>query len=422
MPTSRRNFVFFLGIGGATIASLTAAGFLYRAADRGSFSDLREGKVFTPWQDWREQRLSGSEAVVLAGTLASSSMNSQPWMFRMEGDIIDLYFRRTSYPVFLDPFDREALMGLGACIENMVTGAQGLGYPTTVALFPSQTNIDHVARLVLGAGAPNETPRFLAIANRHTNRAPYDPERLPPPGVMAALNGLTPSGPARLSLFSADSQKGQDFARATTDAMTTILADPAMRSEYYDWFRQTMEQIRATGNGLSFLTSSLSDFQIRIAMALPDIGEKDFGRFWRNEINDVQVPNTPLFGIITVQDYSDPAQIIEAGRLLQRLHLEATAQGLGFQALSYVNWLADRELARSRSREYIDRALALSGNLGSMVCGLRAGYAQHPANEAPRQPLPNVLVPRIGPRPSPRPEGLQGPHPRLGPPPGTNNP
>ncbi|HEY4545071.1 MAG TPA: hypothetical protein VIG90_01415 [Pedomonas sp.] len=413
MATSRRNFVFFLGIGGATIASLTAAGFLYRAADRGSFSDLQSGKPFVPWREWENRSLAGAEAVALAGTLACSSLNSQPWWLRLEGNIIDLYFRRTSYPVFLDPFDREALIGLGACIENMVTGAEGLDRSATVTLFPSQTNIDHIARLVLGPGVPNETARFLAIGNRHTNRSPYDRNRPLSQSAMAALTRLTPSGRARFSLFPADSPKGQEFADAIVAATEDTLADPSMLAEEFQWFRQTIDQISATSNGLSFLTSGLSDLQVRTAMALPDISEEDFGRFWTHQTREVQLPNTPMFGILAVDDNGDPIQLVEAGRLLQRLHLEATAHGVAMQALGHVNWVADREEARGRNRDFIDRAYALSGGMGQMVLGMRLGYALRPARASPRMPLPAVLVPRMGPRPTPRPATDNMPLPRL---------
>lgn len=413
MPTSRRNFVFFLGVGGATIASLTAAGFLYRAADRGSFSDLQGGKPFLPWAEWRERHLTGPEAVALAGTLACSSLNSQPWLMRIEGDIIDLYFRRTSYPVLLDPFDRDALIGLGACIENMVTAAQGLGSPASVSYYPSATNIDHVARLMLGAGLPDETPRFLAIANRRTNRNPYDRTRLPPPAILKKLESLTPGEAARFALFPANSQKGQAFAHAVSDATQVILADPAMIAEQFQWFRQTMDQIFEAPNGFGFLNAGLTDLQVRTAMALPNIGEKDFARFWADQTLNVQLPNSPMFGILAVEDDGDPIQILEAGRLLQRLHLDATAEGLSMQAISHINWLADREEARGRNRDFADRAAALAGNLGYMVLGLRLGYARRPARASPRVPLPGVLAPRVGPRPSPRPEDAQTPIPRL---------
>lgn len=405
MPTSRRNFVFFMGIGGATIASLTAAGFLYRAADRGSFSGFQEGNPFRSWQEWSRRQLSVHEAVALAGTLACSSLNSQPWWLRLKQDSIDLYFRRTSYPLFLDPFDRQALMGLGACIENMAVAAEGLGHPAKIALLPSQNNVDHIARLDLTPDIPNETARYTALVHRHTNRGPYDPERLPPADTLSALERLSPSGPASVILFSSASRKGQDFARATLEAAEAISAEPAMITEHFLWFRQTMDQIRATSNGISFLTSGLTDLQVRTAMALPDVSEHDFINFWLQQTRDVHLPRTPLFGLLCVEDNTNPAHLLEAGRLLQRLHLEATAQGLAMQALSHVNWMADREEARGQpAPTFRNRAAALAGDMGAMVLGLRLGYARRPARAAPRQSLPSVLVPHLGPRPSPRPE------------------
>src|SRR5690606_36559581 len=166
--------------------------------------------------------------------------------------------------------------------------------------------------------------------------------------TLSALERLSPSGPASVILFSSASRKGQDFARATLEAAEAILAEPAMITEHFLWFRQTMDQIRAASNGISFLTSGLTDLQVRTAMALPDISERDFINFWLQQTRDIHVPMTPLFGILCVEDNMNPVHLIEAGRLLQRLHLESTAQGLAMQALGHINWMAYREEARNQ--------------------------------------------------------------------------
>lgn len=397
MATSRRNFVFFLGIGGATVATLTAAGFLYRAADRGSFSDLQSGRPFEPWHEWQRQRLPGTEGVALAGTLAASSFNTQPWLMRLDGDVIDLFFNRRSYTVFLDPFERQALIGLGTCVENMATAAEGLGRSVSIALFPDASDPEHIARLTLTAAAPKATPRFLAIGNRHTNRSAYDPAHLPPPDVMTALNSLSLNGPVRFSLFPANSQKGRAFIEGTNLATRAALVDPAMLAEQLRWFRQTMDQVRATMDGISFIGMGLTDLQVRTAMAMPEFGAEDYAQLWLDQTTKVQMPSSPLFGLIAVDQIHDPAQMIEAGRLLQRLHLEATAQGLAFQAIAQMNWMADREEARGGSQDFVERITVLAGDLGTMVLGLRLGYASRQARASARRAFPSVLLPRIRP-------------------------
>ncbi|MGK2286618.1 hypothetical protein [Pedomonas sp. V897] len=400
MATSRRNFVFFLGIGGASVAALTGAGFLYRAVDRGSFSDLQSGQPFEPWHEWRHRQMSDIEGVALAGTLASSFFNTQPWLLRLYGDVIDLFFNRRATTPLLDPYFRSALIGLGACIENMVTGAEGLGLSASVTLFPDREDHDHIARLTLAPSKPRQTPRFLAIGNRHTNRSAYEPGQLPPPDVMPTLLGLAPGSRAHLDLFPAASPKGRYFAESVLLAARASLEDPAMLIEQFRWFRQTMTQVQTTKDGLSFIGTGLTDLQVRTAMALPTLREDDYATFMLDQTRTVQLPNSALFGVLTVDNADDPAQMLEAGRLLQRLHLEATAQGLALQALSYPNWMADREIARRQAfsfrGSFTGRIATLAGGRGTMVLGLRMGYATRPARATSRRPLPYVLLPRAG--------------------------
>lgn len=407
MPTSRRNFVFFLGIGGATVAALTGAGFIYRAADRGSFSDLQSGPPFEAWREWRQRRMSDVEGVALAGTLASSTFNTQPWQLRLESDTIDLFLNRRSTPVFLDPYLRSALLSLGACIENMVTGAEGLGRPASVTLLPDRADHTHIARLSLGRAAPRQIPRFLAIGTRHTNRHAYEPDQMPPPDAMAFLTRLAGDGPAHLDLFPAAGPKGRLFAESMLLAAKASFDDPAMRIEQFRWFRQTLDDVHTFMDGQSFINAGLSDLQVRTAMALPRLSDADYATFTLHQIRNVQLPNTPLFGVITIDNANDPAHLLEAGRLLQRLHLEATARGLALQALAHLNWMADREPARQTSGVFAQRLAALGAGHGQMVLGLRMGYATRPARAAPRRPLPYVLLPRTrsvpagAPRPAP---------------------
>ncbi|MCH8686064.1 hypothetical protein [Pedomonas mirosovicensis] len=154
------------------MATLTAAGFVYRAVDRGSFSNLQDGRAYESWVEWQLGRVHGIEAVALAGTLAPSNFNTQPWLIRVYDNTIDLFFNHHSYTALLDPFNRVALMGLGACIENMVVGARGLGHPASVTLFPNGPADDTVARLSLGSAPLRKRPTFTPLPGGTPTAAP----------------------------------------------------------------------------------------------------------------------------------------------------------------------------------------------------------------------------------------------------------
>ena len=51
--------------------------------------------------------------------LAPSGHNTQPWLFRVDGDAVDLYADRTQALPVVDPEDRELTISCGAALFNL---------------------------------------------------------------------------------------------------------------------------------------------------------------------------------------------------------------------------------------------------------------------------------------------------------------
>lgn len=58
--------------------------------------------------------------------------------------------------------------------------------------------------------------------------------------------------------------------------------------------------------------------------------------FWVEQTRSVHTATAAAYGVITVADPSDPILRLNGGRLLQRIHLAATAQGLALQHMNQV--------------------------------------------------------------------------------------
>jgi len=100
----------------------------------------------------------------------------------------------------------------------------------------------------------------------------------------------------------------------------------------------------------------------------------------------------PRFGVIAVRNRDDKAQLLEAGRLWQRLHLEATLQGVAMHPLNQMMEMADHDCFEgyiSKAEYRLARIVKDSGL--QAVFGFRCGYARQPAKPAPRRSVNEVI-------------------------------
>ena len=114
----RRTFLL-----GATVVA--AGGAVWKAEEGGVFS-AGQGPAYAPWTNWQEQK-EGPLALVAAAILAASPHNTQPWIFRVGADRIELLAdtHRNFGP--FDPFLREMHIGLGCALENLALAASANG-------------------------------------------------------------------------------------------------------------------------------------------------------------------------------------------------------------------------------------------------------------------------------------------------------
>ena len=120
----------FLKGGGATLV-LVAGGGVWRAVDQGVFGS-GQGPPYEPWENWRGAK--GPMALVSAAILAANPHNTQPWLFEVGDDRIDLFADRSRHIGAVDPFLREMYIGLGCALENLVLRAHPRATNTVLPL------------------------------------------------------------------------------------------------------------------------------------------------------------------------------------------------------------------------------------------------------------------------------------------------
>ena len=174
-----------------------------------------------------------AEAAVFAGR-APSILNSQPWLWRVDGDTLDLYLQRRRVLPYTDPDDRLAVLSCGAALHHARTMLAAHGRTVTVERYPGPDH-DHLARLRLGPPAPPDgiaAGLVAAAADRCTDRrarpsVPLDYDKLRTVGAAIRTGG------ADLRLL--HQREVIALAEAAEQALATERDDPDWQVEVADW-------------------------------------------------------------------------------------------------------------------------------------------------------------------------------------------
>lgn len=388
-PVTRRRFLGIAGLGGGTVAVLGASGLTWRAVDQGVFATAT-GPAYAAWDQWNPPGHAVLD-LVRAAVLAANAHNTQPWLFRLTPDHIDLYADTTRNLGAMDPLRREMHLSLGCALENLMLAGPPNGKTPTLILMPDPSQPTHIARVSLDPTPATTSPLFDAIPSRHTNRAAYDTTHPVAADARDALTALVDVDTTRLVWFTADTDK-QAFADLTVRATQAIIADPQQTADDYAWYRTTWNQIQSTKDGVTIDASGQPPLIRTVAKLLGTTREQN-NDGWLRATRDTQVPTAAAFGILVVPDPLDPVGRIQTGRFFQRMHLWATTQALAMQPLNQVSERIDRERTAGLAPEFTQAMADALPTGWHPVMAFRIGYPTTDALLSPRRPAEQVVQP-----------------------------
>jgi nitroreductase len=390
----RRSFL--KGAGAVTV--LVAAGGGWRAADQGAFSP-GSGPAYQPWANWRKGPDESLLPMVRAAILAASPHNTQPWLFKVTDTSIELYLDVQRNVGALDPFLREAYIGMGCALENLVLAAKAKGTQLDLTLVPGRLGLVPpgpgpvlVARVVIGACIQEWTEWYEAIPRRHTNRAPFLPDRPVPPGFIENLvYRVNDEEDARLFLFTGEA--GRRLIAVSSDAQAELYADPAIIRANERWLRLRWNEVQDQRDGLTIDAFGLPPLLAGLAKLLPAwMLRRAVADGARRGYADL-MSSAPLFGIIAVHDRLDRRQCLLAGRIWQRAHLLATTQGLAGRPCNEAVERVDREQALGRPALHAGQLAEILGAPGwEPTFVFYMGYPTRAARPSPRRPVEKLLL------------------------------
>jgi len=391
VQSARRQFLKRVGLGVGTVLVAGDVVMAYRAYDQGVMAEGR-GPAFEPWQSWRDG--TGVERLVGASILAASAHNTQPWLFDLSVDRIDLhadFSRRTGAN---DPADRELIVSLGCALENLLLAAAANGHEYEVdrPALADDTLVASVALAPPGA-SPEDIALHDAIPNRRSNRSVYRSDAVPP-ATMRSMDALVDESvaPAHLVWLTGSTERRQ-FAELLTVAAAAYAADEEQSIASYEWWRGDWDDVQRRRDGLTIDGAGLRPTTRTIGKLLapltPSARDRRFNDRRFVERTQLQAESAAAFGVITVDDPTSRADRVAGGRLLQRLHLLATTQDLGFQHMNQVTERIDRDDQLGQDPVLAPPLEDLAGS--GVLAAFRIGVPSVAAIPSPRRPVSAVL-------------------------------
>ncbi len=385
---SRRRF---LQMGGVLLVGLAGGG-VFRAAQQGVFS-VGQGAAYEPWTTWQSEMGEGALSLVRAAILASNPHNSQPWLFRVSADQIDVYADTSRQIGVVDPFLREMYTGIGCALENLMLAASAEGYTAAITYMPDPNDSTHAARITFGAGTPSASLLYNAIPRRCTNRLAYDTNRPVDPAVLARLDALNDDPNVRI-IWVTEAESRARMGDQIVAATEALIADEQQSIDSHAWWRGGWQQVQELRDGITPDAGQPALFSALIKM-LPETDRATADAAFLDQTRARTTATAMGYGVIAVRgDNQDHALRLRCGRLWQRIHLQAVIEGLAMQPLNQMPERADRERQLGLEPRFTQALAEIvnDADFGALM-SFRFGYPTDPPSApAPRRSVESVVI------------------------------
>jgi nitroreductase len=307
--------------------------------------------------------------------LAPSSHNSQPWLFRIRGDTLELYADRTRHLPITDPQGRQLIISCGCAAYHLRIALEHFGCLGTVAILPDADDPDLLARFTLGEhGSPTveDNLLFLAIRKRRTNRQAFEDRPLPE-SLLSALQVAAKREGAWLDVIR-DAEQRHAIADLIAEGDRRQWAQKSFRLELAAWVHGNRAGARDGIPGYAQGIEDLLSYAGPLVVRTFDMGG---GQAAKNHELATHSPALVVLGT----GKANPPEWMRAGQALARVLLRARMEDVW---ASFLNQPIEVHPLKPALRR-------LLGHGGEPQLILRLGYGPE-IRPTPRRHVRDVLI------------------------------
>ncbi|MCW3054444.1 MAG: nitroreductase family protein [Chthonomonadales bacterium] len=298
--------------------------------------------------------------------LAPSVYNTQPWIFSVDGDTIQVFIDTTRWVQSGDKDQRDLYLSVGCALENLLVAAYHFGYRCQVDYFPSPTHPMLAATVRLATGeaniSPGADPLFEAILHRSTDHHIFSAEPVPAHTIHQLTGCCTQMGVVLHTTTDRELLRHVDALTLQADAVK--FADPAYRKVIAYCIKQGVFDTDWLLTKLSQLAAS----------------------HLRHSSNQVKeefqiLKGAPVLGIL-VSETDDLTTQLKVGQVFERIFLASVSLGLRVEPITHVLQVPETRAALAK--------LPLVHGLIPQIL-FRLGEAEAEPAHTPRRPAEEVL-------------------------------
>lgn len=310
--------------------------------------------------------------LVRYATLAASSHNTQPWLFKLESNRISILPDLSRRCPAVDPDDHHLYASLGCASENLLLAARAAGLEGSM-LYDASTSGVHID---FEEASAVRSALFDAIPRRQCSRSMYDGLPL----RVEELKQLTDAshGNGVSALFITDAEQKELVCRYVAEGNDAQFSDAEWARELKSWIRFNGKEAVRTGDGLYGPSMGSPAVPRWLGLAAMKVG---FSAKNQNKKDLGHIRSSSAIAII-YSEVDDISHWIEAGRCFQRMALQSTALGLH---TAFIN--QPGEVTKLRSK--FACAMGIGNHRPDLI--VRIGRGQEMPRSL-RRPIEDVIV------------------------------
>ena len=273
---------------------------------------------------------------------APSGDNSQPWRFEIRENELYIYNITESDSTLYNFRQRGSYFAHGALIENIYILSLALGYRADISYFPGIREC--TAKIIFSESSSIPQPLISAIANRATNRNPYEEKGLDSSHKKEIFDSIL-SHPIKLHLIE-DKDDIDLLASSVSLNERLIMENQQMHDFLFGVIRWSLKEEKKKPGlyiktmGLPFPVEFLFRFLLRYWNIVKLLNIVGFSKSLPKQTNKLYKASSAL-GAIIVRKNND-REFILAGRAFQRVWLTATNLGLVIHPITALPYLMQR--------------------------------------------------------------------------------
>jgi nitroreductase len=276
-------------------------------------------------------------------TLAPSGHNTQPWLFSLNDDTIEIrpdYKRRL--PV-VDPDDHALFISLGCALENLIIAANQFGYSEDIKYDLPKEKSEAIKVILTKSSEANENLLFDALNKRQSTRNKYDRKPLPESDILS-LKEVTKQEGVIFKIFITDNEI-EPLIKFVKEGNIFQFKNKEFVNELVSWIRFSKSDAEKKRDGIRSAVigaPSIPNWFGKLIMKF-NSGEKE-----AKKCEDAIRNSSGL--VLFISEDNSKQNWINIGRSFERFALKATQLGLKH---AHLNMPCEELEVRKKLQKYL---------------------------------------------------------------------